>query len=85
MSQYKEIPEWKKKILEKKNKRDRTKVLRNQHKKSLTNNNVDKIIKKLENIEVAKSPIKKKVEKTQLKKLIDHYEELIKINKNNKN
>lgn len=37
MSEYKEIPEWKKKLLTKngKIKRDRTKTLRNQHKKSL--------------------------------------------------
>ena len=79
MSQYKEIPEWKKKILERKNKRDRTKVLRNQHKKSLTNN-VDIIVKKLEdnNTEVKLQPIKKEKRVSNLSKLINHYEELIK-------
>ena len=86
MTQYKEIPEWKKKILAKKgkNKRDRTKNLRNQHKKPqipIIKIPVAKIIKNIENIN--KEPKKEKLMvnkniETKVGKLVSHYELLIK-------
>jgi len=84
MSEYKEIPEWKKKILTRKNKRDRSKILRNQHKKSLQPK-INKIILQLEegaSVSRVVSPIKKKTEKSKFKKILEHYEELISSSKN---
>ena len=96
MSNYKEIPEWKKKILSKKgrNKRDRTKILRNQHKnpqiplkKAVK---VVEIIKQAENRNkiVKEDEIqekKKKGKKTTVDKLVSHFELLIKSSEKNKN
>lgn len=94
MSEYKQIPEWKKKILAKKgrNKRDRTKILRNQHKKPQIllekEVTVAKIVKDREKIVV--KPIKNpNIEKfvnrkmdIRVSKLVSHYELLIKSRKN---
>lgn len=65
INKYVEIPKWKRDILNKKSKRNRIKVLRNQHKKS-------KRIKS----KVSKVITVEKI-KTNVENLIDHYELLI--------
>lgn len=90
MSEYKDIPEWKKKILAKngKNKRDRSKILRNQHKPSLLpiikKKSVSELILQADNKEkLVKEQKKKDVEiknkgvATNVGKLVNHFETLI--------
>lgn len=83
-----DIPEWKLKVLLRKNKRDRVKNIRNRSKKSLIKNiqkpKIQKPIKpvkqKIQEIKSDNIIIKK--DKTKVKLLIDHFEEMIDKNKN---